>query len=325
LARGRDVPVSALQLGQVLGDGGQGTVYRVTNHPGLVFKKYKLSGVNAAALANLIALPQRLPTDDANLLYAHTAWPFARVTHGASVHGVLMPEVPRRFVGTTVAGPKLQEVQYLLYPPKPMWGDIKPLDVTGRFFLVLRFACLVRMLHRHGVVLGDISMSNVLWSAENNVDVYVIDCDGARIGADPAPLPQTNTPDWEDPLCPPTQADQDSDAYKLALFAGRVMARDAQVRPGEPLNLIGGMGDRRLATLVDMFQRAGCPRHQRPTASEWCTSLVLGREMIPMPARPSAPPSTSPKLPLAPLTDTTAPRASIPMPSVPRHSPPSSH
>lgn len=309
--------MSALQLGQVLGDGGQGTVYRVTNHPGFVYKKYKLSGVNAAALAELIALPPRLPRSDADLLQAHCAWPYARVTHGCSVHGVLLPEVPPRFMGRTAAGPKLREVQYLLYPPKALWGEIKPLDMAERLILVLRFACLVRTLHQHGVVLGDISMSNVLWSTANNVDVYVIDCDGARIGSNPSPLPQTNTPDWDDPLCPAAQADQDSDAYKLALFAGRVMARDAKIRPGEPLNGIASLPDRRLATLVEIFNRASGPRHQRPKAGEWCTGVARGREMLVMPQRTPAPPPTTPPPSLAPISDPRAPRTPIPMRPLP--------
>jgi DNA-binding helix-hairpin-helix protein with protein kinase domain len=316
LIRGQDVPVGELVLGVVLGGGGQGQVVDVLNHPELVYKRYILSGVDEAALSTLITLPASMPRGDADFLERYSAWPFARVVDAGAVCGFLMPKAPAEFVGNTGAGPKLRQVQYLLYPPKPLWGDIAPLGEIGRIMVILKFTMLVKILHSHDIVLGDISMNNVLWSPGDDPGIFLIDCDGARRQGEPSPLPQPDTPDWNDPLCPSTQADLDSDRYKLALFIGRVLAASADTRPGQRLSLPPSLDERFAATVTDFFHRAGGARGTRPSAQHWLNALSTRRDTITLPPLQSTGGVGATET-LAPITNPRGPRGTIVLNPVP--------
>ena len=70
------------------------------------------------------------------------------------------------------------------------------------------------------VVHGDLSAKNVLWSLRPAPAVYVLDCDGAVTGGEPAPphLPRATTPNWDDPALPPGLAPGEAaDRYALGL------------------------------------------------------------------------------------------------------------
>lgn len=312
IVRGQQVQLSSLQMGKQLGAGGFGRVFEVNNHPGLVYKQYLVSGADAGALEELIRVPATLPTAEADLLLSCSAWPLAAVYNGPALTGFVMPRVPQQFFGVTAAGPKLQELQYLLYPRKPLWGAIVPLDMQGRYTVVVKFIGLVAVLHRHKLVLGDISMNNLLWSAGQDPEIYLIDCDGTKPDGGRSPLPQPDTPDWNDPLCASRDADLDSDAYKLALVIGRVLACSADVRPGMQLHLPDQIPPRFAATAADYFLRAGGARASRPTALQWYQAITTGRVGIPV--APTVPPPPQPTLPLTPITgESKAPRGSIPL------------
>ncbi|MFJ3586458.1 hypothetical protein ACIPPS_30115 [Streptomyces sp. NPDC090127] len=62
---------------------------------------------------------------------------------------------------------------------------------------------LFQWLHAMGLVVGDLSQANVLWSLEPGPAVHLLDCDGVRITGRPAVLDQADTPDWLDPHAPP--------------------------------------------------------------------------------------------------------------------------
>jgi hypothetical protein len=299
-----DVPVSALDLGAKLGSGGQGEVFQVRNRPGEVFKRYLSPAVNAAALTALVAFPESLEERDREVLRRQTAWPLARVTDNARVIGFLMREVPTSFYGTTRAGSKLRELQYLLYPRKPLWGDIIPLDTTGRVEVALEFVRLGQILQGHAVVIGDISMRNVLWAHGFPAQIYLIDCDGCAVGNGPPVLPQPETPDWTDPKLPPTGADLDTDRYKVALLVGRVLAANAEVRPGRPLSLPPDLPATIARRVTECFQAAAGGHGSRPTATQWALALS-GRETIALPPHPGvrAPGPALPKANLSARTD----------------------
>jgi DNA-binding helix-hairpin-helix protein with protein kinase domain len=312
IPRGQDVQLTSLQVGNQIGDGGQGTVYLLRNHPDLVYKKYKVNGVNPAALQALVNLPASMSAAEVDILNSFTAWPYARVMSGGAAVGLLMPIAPQRFFGRTQAGPKLRAVQYLLYPPKPMWGEIRPLDIAGRLHLVHKIVALFKVLHDRQVVVGDISMNNMLWSDSADPDIFMIDCDGARVSPNPAPLSQPDTPDWGDPLTPPAAADLDSDAYKLALLIGRVISGTAYAKPGERLVPLPGLVDRYASLIIDLYDRAGGPKGSRPTAGQWYGAVVTGREQIQL-GKPVVRQKPAPQEPLVPLTDPSAPRGTIPL------------
>lgn len=233
----------------------------------------------------------------------------ARVLNKGTLSGFIMREIPARFFGTSAAGrAKLRELQYLLYARKPAWGDIVPLDVERRIVLAKEFGFLVRLLHDQRLVIGDISMSNLLWSDDGGPGVFLLDCDGVRrLGTSPV-LRQAETLDWEDPQLPPTGLDLASDRYKLALVIGRMLSRTPDLHPSPELPLLPGVPDRVAEAVTQMWRLAAGPRAQRPDAQQWLMALS-GRGEITLPAPP--PVRSRPSIPLAELEGQPTRRGSI--------------
>lgn len=306
---GSDIQERQLTIGAKLGEGGEGEVFDLAGgYGGFVYKRYRAHGAaNGEALERLVALPGEVTPDERERLIRQTSWPLARVLDGEEVTGFVMRKVPPEFWGT--AGdpehprPRLRELQYLLFAPKPMWGDIRPPDASGRLQLVRQAAALFHLVHRKHLVIGDVSMSNLLWSA-SPLALFMVDCDGFRVAGSRTVLPYGETPDWEDPGRPrggqtPEQS-LDSDRYKLALVVGRVLARDPKLRPGDELAPVGDLPERVAAAVPRLFAEAGRPRGLRPDAAQWIRALS-DRGEIDLPPLP--PVRELPDLPKAPLDD----------------------
>jgi hypothetical protein len=272
------VEEDSLQLGDELGSGGQGRVLRVLGQPGpLVYKQYKITGADPAALRNLVDLPSMLRETELEHLLRVTSWPLARVMRHGQVRGFLMQAIPDHFFGPNAAGtPKLRELQFLLYPPKPMWGDIIPPGITAqtRIEVATEFTRLMRLLHDNALVFGDISMSNVLWAPGTPARIFVIDCDGIRkVGARPV-LKQADTPDWDDPHQPPSGPDLDTDRYKLALLIGRAISAKPYIRPHhDDLTPVEGVPPPIADRMRPLWSQAAGPWGQRPDSAQWLTAL----------------------------------------------------
>jgi hypothetical protein len=313
-----DVDEATLQLGDELGSGGQGRVLSVLGHPGLVFKQYKVPGADPAALKQLVDMPAQMQQPDRESLYAKTSWPLARVFNKGTLSGFLMQGIPGDFFGANSAGStKLRELQYLVYPRKPMWGDIVPasgVSAEVRLEVAREFVKLVAMLHSRGLVIGDVSMSNVLWMGADGevVTIFLIDCDGIRkLGSRPV-LPQADTLDWNDPLQPKTGPDLDTDRYKVALLVGRVLTMSPYVRPGDPLPFVKGVPEPIAARLAELWNKTTGPYSTRLAANQWFMALS-NRQEIPLP--PPPPIRRTPVLPQRPLDgDPTASRPIIKLP-----------
>jgi DNA-binding helix-hairpin-helix protein with protein kinase domain len=301
-----DVDEQTLQLGPELGSGGQGRVLRVEGQgPPLVFKQYKMPGADQDALKVLVDLPATLQPSERDLLHARTAWPLARVFDRGQVKGFLMQEIPGRFFGANVAGTmKLRELQHLVYPRKPAWGEIVPeagVSTKARVEIASEFAKLLALLHGKSLIVGDVSTANVLWTGndEEAAAIFLIDCDGIRkLGSRPV-LRQADTLDWDDPLQPAhTDPDLDTDRYKLALFVGRVLTIGKDLRPGDKLQLVPDVPERVSSRVASLWQRAAGRRGTRPDAMEW-TLALSNRDEIALPPLP--PVRQRPVLPHKPL------------------------
>ncbi len=283
---GADMEEESLQLGEVLGSGGQGRVLRVEGQQlPLVFKQYIVAGADPNALRSLVELPASLRSLERDRLLEQTSWPLARVMRRGHVRGFLMQLIPNHFFGrNTVGDSKLRELQYLLYPPKPMWGRIVPgeIGIETRIDVATEFARLMWLLHGKSLVFGDVSMSNVLWAIGSPARIFVIDCDGIRkLGSRPV-LPQADTPDWDDPYqLPKSGPDFDTDRYKLALLVGRVLCRKAYIRPGRDLDVLPGVPDMVAGKIRALWRQAAGPRGTRPDPGQWLMALE-GRVEIPI-------------------------------------------
>ncbi|MER5474087.1 hypothetical protein ABZX90_40520 [Streptomyces sp. NPDC002935] len=288
---GADVSLGSLTLGARVGDGGQGEVYGVSGPDRLLYKSYREPGkVDGGELAALVALRQGLAPADRERLDRETAWPLCRVMDGGTTTGFLMRRAPDSMTWRTSRGEgRLTDLSYLLRPPRAAWQDVAQPSPAERYALVVAVLGLFRWLHTLGLVVGDVSHANVLWTVRPGPAPYLLDCDGARLVGRPPVLEQADTPDWHDPLAAPGTATVDSDRYKTALVVGRVLSQDPYVAPGKPLQPLSGvLDDRRDSAVRALWEQAAGPRGTRPHLAQWCTALA-GRDTIRLMAAEPAP------------------------------------
>ncbi|UXY31072.1 hypothetical protein [Streptomyces sp. HUAS TT20] len=272
---GGDVARASLALGDRVGSGGQGEVHAVAGGP-LLYKEYKApSKVNGHALADLVALRQGLGQADRARLDALAAWPLCRVVGGGRTLGFLMRRAPSPMTWHTATGAtKLLELQYLIRAPKVAWQEVAQPTPDQRRTLASACVEAIGWFHDAGLVIGDISQANVLWSLTPEPAVHFLDCDGFRRVGREAVQAQAATPDWNDPLVPSTEASVDTDAYKTALTAGRILARDPYLRPDQDLRHVAGcLNERQAAAVRRLFAQAAGERGTRPRPAEWQTAL----------------------------------------------------
>src|SRR5690606_13674209 len=119
--------LAALGALHEIADGGQGRVYRFEAHSAYLFKRYHphvLAQLNVRELRRLIARPADMTEADREYLYGVAAWPEATVVDDGQCVGFLMQSAPHRFTAA-LGGGQLLEVQYLVYPVKPMWQHLR--------------------------------------------------------------------------------------------------------------------------------------------------------------------------------------------------------
>ncbi len=281
-ADGADVPLGTLTLGIRVGDGGQGEVYDVDGPGRLLYKSYREPRkVDGGELGALVALRQGLAPADRDRLDRETAWPLCRVMDGGRVTGFLMHRAPDSMTWRTSRGDtRLTELSYLLRAPKAAWQAVQQPSPAERYALVVAVVELFQWLHALGLVVGDVSQANVLWTVRPGPAPYLLDCDGVRLVGRPPVLEQADTPDWHDPLASPGSVTVDSDRYKVALLVGRVLGQDAYAAPGTPLQpLPGVLDDRRENAVRALWDQAAGPRGSRPHLGQWRTALA-GRDTI---------------------------------------------
>ncbi|MFF3464575.1 hypothetical protein [Streptomyces sp. NPDC002619] len=272
---GADVARSSLTLGDRIGSGGQGDVHAITDGS-LLYKEYKdPSKVNGSALADLVAFRQGLGQGDRTRMNALAAWPLCRVVEGGRTLGFLMKRAPSHMTWRTATGAtKLLELQYLIRRPKVAWKEVQQPTPGQRRTLASACVEAVSWFHSAGLVIGDISQANVLWSLSPEPAVHFLDCDGFRRVGRPAVQAQAATPDWNDPLAPSTEASVDTDAYKTALMAARILAQEAYLRPDKRLQAVAGcLNERQAEAAQRLFSQAAGERGTRPHPSEWQTAL----------------------------------------------------
>lgn len=288
---GADVTLGSLALGARVGDGGQGEVYDVAGPGRLLYKSYREPGkADGGELAALVALRQGLAPAERERLDRETAWPLCRVVDGGRATGFLMRRAPDSMTWRTSRGEtRLTDLSYLLRPPRPAWQTVAQPSPAERFALLVAVLGLFRWLHSLGLVVGDVSHANVLWTVRPAPTPYLLDCDGVRMTGRPPVLEQADTPDWHDPLAAAGTATVDSDRYKAALVVGRVVSQDAYVTPGEPLRPLSGvLDDRRADAVRDLWAQASGPRGTRPHLAQWYAALA-GRDTIRLLAAEPAP------------------------------------
>ncbi|MFI6600517.1 hypothetical protein ACIBHX_30100 [Nonomuraea sp. NPDC050536] len=294
---------ATLTLGQRLGQGGQGTVHEVLNRKingqwDVAFKEYDpgvLPTLDIAALTAMTDLIGRLPGWDAAWLCDKTAWPAELVEAEGAVTGFLMRSVPQRFSFDlrTLSGTmrKLTTMEFLLNDDAYVGQIGLQISDRDRLLVLADLADTLNRLHSMDIVVGDLSPKNLLFTTGASPECFLIDCDAMRLGGAEA-LPQVETPDWRIPADEQKGTPQ-SDAYKFALLAIRVFARDQAST--DPVRLAA------LSPALAEFAAAGLhePPSQRPVPEQWAARLreaAISASTVPT-LVPPPPPLQVPLLP----------------------------
>jgi DNA-binding helix-hairpin-helix protein with protein kinase domain len=203
------VTEAALRAGRLLGRGGQGRVVEVLDCAGwpreepLVAKWYLPSvALDAGSLTRLVAWRRSLDEFTRSIVDSMACWPRAVLLRGGRAAGVLLPRVPPRFSApmTLPSGSTrqvLMELQYLIASPGQLVRrDLPDVGVVDRLRVLSRFVAAVTVLHGHGIVLGDLSVKNMLWSVVDSPVVYLLCRNRTRRGGTtlPFPAPRTSSP-----------------------------------------------------------------------------------------------------------------------------------
>ena len=272
------VQLTDLNIGRKLGEGGQAQVFALPDLPGQALKLYRadqLSSLRVDVLGELAAEATRLRIEGEPITHWAT-WPTDIVSSRGQVVGFLMPLIPAEFFlteGNLVGLPA--SFSYLAATPAPMWGAVTLPDQPERVRLLALLAGILQQLHHRRMVYGDLSWSNVQWTADPEPRVMLLDCDGINPPAGTPVSKQLDSPDWEDPeAIPGAPADQDRDCYKLALMVCRVLTKDLNARPSPSGgHAIGGLPAATADAIDRLLTRAAGPVGTRPSATQWRQAL----------------------------------------------------
>jgi serine/threonine protein kinase len=277
-----------LTLGRRLGHGGQGAVCAVANRTinqnwDVVYKEYNpgtLPHVQVNALTAMADLVSALPRPAGEWLCERTSWPAAVVESNGQVTGFLMRAVPDRFrfdlQNLSAAGgasKKLATLEFLLNDDAYVAQIGLLISERDRLLLLADIAATLSRLHSMNITVGDLSPKNLLFATTPAPECFLIDCDAMRL-ADMDVLPQVETPDWQVPAGE-RKGTRHSDAYKFALLAIRMFARDQAATDPAALAAVD-------TTLGDLA-RAGTATDpdQRPSPAEWAEHLTAAAQAAP--------------------------------------------
>ncbi|RUP27141.1 MAG: hypothetical protein EKK51_27930 [Mycolicibacterium sp.] len=278
------IPRSRLGAMDELDRGGFGVVYRLTSHtlPGfaeLAYKEFTTtpSVEEVANLTSLVEFRSRLDTRSRAVLDDVAAWPLQLVTRGRVVCGFVMQLIPAEFFGRQLLPSGLT----VELPVKSQWLVVDPAkadaagiavpdvdDLPARLVLCAKVAHAFGVLHRAGLVYGDLSLNNVMFSAATPPRAMLVDCDAVQAPG-MASIGQAHTDDWTPPECASSGVPQDAqtDRYKLALFILRVLT------PGPHASQ--SVDPSRMDQVLDLEGNAmmrdgvSTDRAARPTAKDW--------------------------------------------------------
>jgi hypothetical protein len=271
---------------------------------------------NSAVLSRLVALRWGLDARERGMLDAAAAWPLAVVEgDDGGVVGCLVPLAAHPFYYVPSDEPGLgkatQNAKWLIVAPKRARragaAAVGERDVVARATVLARVCLVLEVLHRQGVVFGDLSERAVLFGAGDVAEAFVVGCEGAAFAGEGAL--QRNSAGWAAPEAVGDEVEGDghpdvsltrepsvqtvqSDRYKLGLLVLRVLApagdglersRDAS----RVLGVVDETGQRMMRAALD------ADAEERPTAGQWyeyLRSVILGQLAAPVLRRVSVDP-----------------------------------
>jgi hypothetical protein len=113
-------------------------------------------------------------------------------------------------------------------------------------------------------------MRNLLWTLADGPAVFAIDCDGFRLAGRPPAVRPAGTAGWGDPARP-CEVTVDTDRYKLALVALRVLLGDHAVTPEDVCGKPSAW--RSLGPSLTALARHAAEPGSRPAAECWLAAI----------------------------------------------------
>lgn len=246
------VDLSSLTIGKELGTGGFGVVHRVLGAPvagdprPMVLKRPKpgLDRVHIPSVLEGMRLAvhfrQSLSAKERQEIDEISAWPVTMVTERGGEVGCLLPLIPDEFFmdipasGNVPAKREQRVMAYLAAPTKARneigYDNPDFHDDALRLHLLSRLAWAIELLHRHGLVFGDLNPRNEVFTF-SPARVRLLDCDAvAHISDATRASRQGHFPRWKPPemndkaASPKKLQDFATDVYKLALAFVRYIA-----------------------------------------------------------------------------------------------------
>ena len=267
-----------------IGKGGEGRVYKLQSMPGMVYKEFvDFPGhtPSRSALEELIQVRASMSPADQSWLGERTTWPQTLVMDGNRMKGFLMPIIGQQYFRKygVRANPKTVacEWNYLSMREKyesnkNIYSEVPRVTPVGVMTAVHDLCKTMALLHRHDIVIGDISGRNLLWTDIPNLRVMVIDCDSFHPEGKVGVSPPKQSPDWEDPALTSPLTTKSSDIYKLALAAYRAIWAATTERPlanNKPMPAVpNGVPE----VVRDLIQKS-VGTTGRPTADDWVNGL----------------------------------------------------
>jgi hypothetical protein len=259
--------------------GGQGTVYELVDHPGWLYKRYHDDlDVDPDGLVALVRWRDGLTGRDQQIVDLRTAWPRCVVAHDDGF-GVVFQRAHQRFTHRLEEQILHTDLQFACLD-EGAWGGAGPVGPRAAVTIVYRYAQVLDVLHRGGVAYGDLSFTNMFWSAGTpRPHILVIDCDAAWVTSGPRGLPPGETYLWVDPWTGfGSDEARATDLLKLALLFVRTYYTTIKDFLGESTRSIGLKAEPpvsgRVARLLECALAQDATKRRDAAADRWFAPLV---------------------------------------------------
>ncbi len=280
-----------VQLGDELGRGGEGAVFKVAGDPTLVAKIYH-NPIDSEKVAKLRLLTRVVDKE----LTSIAAWPTS-----------LLLSTSNHVVGFTMPSASGFKAIYRLYSPVQRQVDFPSVDWAQLVHVTRNAAAAFKVIHERKHVVGDVNQSNIQVSSDGRIKL--IDCDsfqvrdGTKVFLCEVGVGHFTPPELQGKPFDSTERSSNHDCFGLAVlifhilfsgrhpFAGRYKGKgDLPIEQAIEKHLFAY--SRKSATplllpppysltlqdlsptLADMFETAFLAKTEpRPTAASWLTAL----------------------------------------------------
>ena len=220
-----------------INSGGMASVYADPRNSDYYLKKFNvpLSGEDAQMLIRLIDVQRWARPSEREILLGRFSWPVEGFGTPEQILGYSMPKAPLdAYFNLTTAGRTKQQLLQLKYlMDNKYWsgkavGSSKPnIDEQDRLEMAIDLIDAIQVIHRHGLVYGDVSSNNMCGRLGGQPSVFLLDADSI-VTPDIRARNPVRTPGWVIPDgLDPTAADRSL----ISLFIWRFMLEDPNVIP----------------------------------------------------------------------------------------------